>query len=127
MRAEPSGAARRGRRANSVASTWDLRRCGGASGWIVGPHARTGALPGLEIAVGGEIGVGLDDDTACDSQLGREHARRGQHRAGNQTTALDRSPKTVLEPLAQPSTVFGPKIDQEVAREGRGVEIGLHR
>ena len=93
----------------------------------VGAHARPGALARLEIAVGREVAVRLDDDAARDPELAGEHARRRQRRSRHQPPVLDRAAQGVLEALSQPAAVVGPQIEQHVAGKAVADEIGLFR
>ena len=92
---------------------------------LVEAHARAGALARLEIAVGAQVGVGRDDDTARDPELGGEHTGRRQRGAGDQAPRLDGRAQAVLEALAQAAAALRAEVDQDVAREALPPQIGL--
>ena len=62
---------------------------------------RPGTLPDDQVALGGELGVGVDGDAARHAELAREVARRGDQGAGVQRAVADRPAQAVLDLGAQ--------------------------
>ena len=60
-------------------------------------HPRPGALAQAQVALGGELGVCVDDDPARDAKLAGEIARRRHARAGVQGALADRPPQLTLD------------------------------
>src|SRR6202035_4779724 len=58
-------------------------------------------LAGCQVAPGGELTVGLDDDAPRDAELARETARGRQAHAGREPSAADALAQRVLELLVQ--------------------------
>ena len=58
---------------------------------------RARALAQQQVALGGELSVGVHDDAARDAQLARQVARRGHLRAGTEGTVADRYAELVLD------------------------------
>ena len=71
-----------------------------AGGGRVG-DARPRALAQAQVALGGELAVGVDDDAAGDAELAREVAGRRHARAGLQRAVADRAPELVLDLRAE--------------------------
>ena len=68
--------------------------------WVLG-DAGAAAAAGVEVALGGELGVGLDDHAAGDPELRGQRARGGQAGARGEAAAADGLAQRVLGAGAQ--------------------------
>ena len=77
---------------------------------------RAGALAQAQVALGGELGVGLDRDPPRDPQLAREIARGRHLRTGPQGTAADRAAQLLLDLRAERVRPVAIDREQELYR-----------
>ena len=75
--------------------------------------ARARALPQAQVALGGELRVGVHGDAPRDAELARQVARRRHPLAGPQRPVADRAPELVLDLRAErPGTVAAHREQQ---------------
>ncbi len=89
--------------------------------------AGAGPLPRLEVALGGELPVGVDDDAARHAELAGQDARGRQRGPDREAAGANRAAQLALELLAQSPARRPVQRDEQVGREAEfGVEgIGL--
>jgi hypothetical protein len=75
-------------------------------------HARPRPLSQRQIALGGELGVGVDGDAARHPELAREVARGGDLRAGVQRAVADRLAQAIFDLGAQRLRRIAADVDQ---------------
>ena len=70
--------------------------------WQCGDRRDPGPRPaaGLQVTLGLELRIRLDDGAARDAEVGREHAGRGKPRRGGEPSVADRRPQRALERTA---------------------------
>ena len=77
-------------------------------------HARARALRQVQVALGRELGVGVDDDAPRDAELAGEVARRRHPRAGSQRPVADRAPHAVLDLGAERARAVAGDVEQQL-------------
>jgi len=92
------------------------RRVGGGRP-AEGSHAGPGADPGLDIALGGQLGVGLGDDPARAAEVRGQLAAGRQGAAGGQPAAPDRLPDGPRQPGVQRPVPPLAQLQERVPRE----------
>ena len=68
----------------------------------------------MEIALGDELLVGVDDDAARDTELGCQHARGRKRRARRQSSDLHALADLAFEAPAQRPAVVAAQIEEQV-------------
>jgi hypothetical protein len=91
-----------------------LGRCLRRIGAYVGPGARTT----LEVALGAQLLVGVDDEPPRDAEVAGQHARGRQASAGRETPGADGVAQPGLELAAQRLTSVASQLDQDLRTNG---------
>ena len=86
--------------------------------------AGPGPLPRLEVALGGELPVGVDDDAAGDAELAGQDARGRQRGPDREAAGANRATQLALELLAQSPARRPVQRDEQVGREA---DVGVER